>query len=98
MESPLPFFTSLGIDFGSSKTVYSKISITQSQIIEKVLDKIPSYITYLNDEIKIGKDSKDSTLQNINSTYTNLSKIFAKMKVQIYELENEFSIINKSEI
>ena len=98
MESPLPFFNSLGIDFGSSKTVYSKISITQSQIIEKVLDKIPSYITYLNDEIKIGKDSKDSTLQNINSTYTNLSKIFAKMKVPIYELENEFSIINKSEI
>ena len=94
----MPLFNSLGIDFGSSKTIYTKISLTKTQTIEKILDNIPSYITYLNDEIKIGKDSKDSVLENINSTYTNLSKIFAKMKVPIYKLENEFSIINKSEI
>ena len=97
MESPIPLFNSLGIDFGSSKTVYTKMSITKTDTIEKVLDNIPSYITYLNDKIIIGKDSKDSVLQNINSTYTNLSKLFGKMKVPIYELEKEFSI-NNSEI
>ena len=96
MESPLPLFNSLGVDLGSSKTIYSKISLLKNNFKEKILKKVPSYITYSNNNVEVGENSKNLILQKIDSSYSNLSRIFPRMKAKIFESEKDFSI-NKKE-
>ena len=96
MESPLPLFNSLGVDLGSSKTIYSKISLLNNNFKEKILKKVPSYITYSNNNVEVGENSKNLILQKIDSSYSNLSRIFPRMKAKIFESEKDFSI-NKKE-
>ena len=94
MESPLPLFNSLGVDFGSSKTTYTKVSLLNNNFKEELIKQVPTYITYLKNNVEIGENSKKLILENINFSYTNLSRIFGKMKTKMYESENDYSINN----
>ena len=92
---------SLGINIGSSKTVYSTYMKKNEKFISEVLLMngysriIPSIICYTKDHRLFGENSISSLKQNLNTSYNNLSRIIRFDKnIKYYENEIKYQFNN----
>ena len=96
-------FSSLGINIGSLKTVYSIFSKINGKCIFNVLLMnnssriIPSILCYTKTHRLFGENSFSSLSQNLDSSYNNLSRLIGfNNNIEIYKDEIIYSFFNNN--
>jgi molecular chaperone DnaK (HSP70) len=72
--------TAIGIDLGSSKMVFSKISKNGIEVIlnESSARQSMTYISLLDDERLIGDSAKDKVIRNFKNSVTQVPRIVSQ--------------------
>lgn len=95
---------SLGINLGSSKTLYSISFKRDRDFTTRVLlmnndsRVIPSLICYTSQQRLIGDNCKNSISQNLNTSYNSLSRFLGFEKTEKYKRELNFMYMKVKDI